>query len=43
MILQRSISSFVVDMHYAFQTEDKLYMVMDFMEGGELFLYLKKE
>jgi len=30
-------------MHYAFQTEEKLYMVMDFMNGGELFYHLNKE
>jgi serine/threonine protein kinase len=30
-------------MHYAFQTEDKLYMVMDFLNGGELFYHLRRE
>lgn len=25
---------FIVTLHYAFQTVDKLYMVMDFMQGG---------
>lgn len=34
-------SPFIVDMHYAFQTEDKLYFVMDYVAGGELFTYLK--
>ena len=28
---------FVVQLHYAFQTPEKLYMVMDFINGGELF------
>jgi len=28
-------------MHYAFQTEDKLYLVMDYVPGGELFTYLR--
>ncbi len=27
---------------YAFQTEDKLYMVMDYVRGGELYQHLKK-
>ena len=27
---------------YAFQTHDKLYLVMDFQQGGELFFHLKK-
>ena len=30
-------------MHYAFQTEDKLYMVMDFLNGGELYYHLRRE
>ena len=30
-------------MHYAFQTETKLYFVIDFLNGGELFTYLRKE
>ena len=30
-------------MHYAFQTETKLYFIIDFMNGGELFTYLKRE
>lgn len=25
---------FIVKLHYAFQTKDKLYLVMDFMPGG---------
>jgi len=32
----------MVHLVYAFQTEDKLYMVMDFVNGGELFFHLKK-
>ena len=30
-------------MHYAFQTQHKLYMVMDFLNGGELFYHLRRE
>lgn len=30
-------------MHYAFQTQYKLYMVMDFLNGGELFYHLRRE
>ena len=30
-------------MHYAFQTPEKLYFVMDFLNGGELFYHLRKE
>lgn len=34
---------FIVKLHYAFQTDDKLYLVLDFMMGGELFHHLKKK
>lgn len=40
-ILESVRSSFIVDMHYAFQSEDKLYFVMDYVPGGELFTYLR--
>ena len=33
---------FLVSLRYAFQTEDKVYFVMEFMKGGELFQHLKK-
>ena len=42
-ILQHVHNPFLMKMHYAFQTEDKLYMVMDFLNGGELFFHLRKE
>jgi len=34
---------FVVKLHFAFQTEDMLYFVTDFLNGGELFLHLCNE
>ena len=33
---------FVVQMHYAFQNEHKLFMVMDFVQGGDFFTFLRK-
>lgn len=42
-VLQNVSSPFLMKMHYAFQTEDKLYMVMDFLNGGELFYHLRRE
>jgi serum/glucocorticoid-regulated kinase 2 len=33
---------FVVGLNYAFQTEDKLYFVLDYCAGGELFFHLGK-
>ena len=34
---------FIVKLHYAFQTPDKLYFVLDFVNGGELFCHLRNE
>ena len=42
-ILQNIHSPFLVHLVYAFQTQDKLYMVLDYMGGGELFFWLKKD
>ncbi len=33
---------FLVTLHYAFQTDAKLYLVLDFVQGGELFTHLYK-
>lgn len=33
---------FLVRLIYAFQTSDKLYMIMNFVNGGELFFHLKR-
>jgi serine/threonine protein kinase len=30
-------------MHFSFQTPKKLYFLMDFLNGGELFFHMKKE
>ena len=40
-ILAQVNSPFVVDMQFAFQTEDKLYLIMEFVSGGELFTYIQ--
>mmetsp|Transcript_15287 Transcript_15287/g.20944 ORF Transcript_15287/g.20944 Transcript_15287/m.20944 type:complete len:439 (-) Transcript_15287:422-1738(-) len=42
-ILQNINCPFLVHLIYAFQTVDKLYMVLDYMAGGELFFWLKKD
>lgn len=41
-ILQHLDHPFIVKLHYAFQTPEKLYMVMDFINGGELFHRLEE-
>lgn len=33
---------FIVRLHYAFQTEEKLYFVLDYAAGGELFFHLSR-
>mmetsp|Transcript_1258 Transcript_1258/g.3937 ORF Transcript_1258/g.3937 Transcript_1258/m.3937 type:complete len:390 (-) Transcript_1258:150-1319(-) len=40
-ILQNIQHPFLVNLKFAFQTPDKLYMVLEFMGGGELFHWLK--
>jgi p70 ribosomal S6 kinase len=42
-ILTRVKSPFVVRMHCSFQTKEKLFIIMDFLAGGELFLRLGRE
>lgn len=41
-ILGEVDSPFLVQLRFAFQTPDKLYMVMDYMPAGELFLHLRR-
>jgi hypothetical protein len=42
-ILMRVNHPFVVKMHCSFQTKEKLFIIMDFLAGGELFLRLGRE
>lgn len=42
-ILMRINHPFLMKLHYSFQTPDKLYLVMDFINGGELFFHLQSE
>lgn len=42
-VLQYVAHPFLVRLLYAFQDPEKLYMVMEFVNGGELFFHLKKE
>eukprot|EP00286_Rhodomonas_abbreviata_P026010 CAMPEP_0181291732 /NCGR_PEP_ID=MMETSP1101-20121128/2127_1 /TAXON_ID=46948 /ORGANISM="Rhodomonas abbreviata, Strain Caron Lab Isolate" /LENGTH=510 /DNA_ID=CAMNT_0023396149 /DNA_START=250 /DNA_END=1778 /DNA_ORIENTATION=+ len=34
---------FIVKLHFAFQTNDKLCLVMDFINGGELFTHIRRD
>ena len=42
-ILEKINNPYIVSLHYAFQTKTKLYFAIDFLNGGELFTYLRKE
>jgi len=41
-VLEMVDHPFIVALRYAFQSADKLYMVTDYFEGGELFFHLNK-
>jgi len=43
MVLTKLKHPFIVSLKYSFQTEAKLYMILDFFNGGELFFHLKRE
>jgi serine/threonine protein kinase len=34
---------FIVDLMYAFQTKGKLYLILEYLSGGELFMHLERE
>jgi serum/glucocorticoid-regulated kinase 2 len=41
-ILLKADHPFLVGMEYVFQTETKIFFVMKFVRGGELFMHLRK-
>lgn len=43
VLLQNLRHPFLVAMHYAFQSSDKLYFVLDYANGGEMFYHLSRE
>uniref|UniRef100_A0AC35TH39 Ribosomal protein S6 kinase n=1 Tax=Rhabditophanes sp. KR3021 TaxID=114890 RepID=A0AC35TH39_9BILA len=42
-ILEAVKSEFICDLHYAFQTGGKLYLILEYLSGGELFTHLERE
>lgn len=34
---------FIVELVYAFQTDGKLYLILEYLSGGELFMHLERE
>ncbi|XP_043573290.1 STKc_SGK domain-containing protein isoform X3 [Chiloscyllium plagiosum] len=43
VLLKNMKHPFLVGLHYSFQTTDKLYFVLDYVNGGELFYHLQRE
>lgn len=41
-IMAKASHPFIVSLRFAFQTEDKLYMITEYCPGGELYFHLKK-
>lgn len=41
-ILSKVDNPYIVKLHFAFQTREKLFLVMDYVKGGELFHLLRK-
>ena len=41
-ILEHISHPFIVKMSYAFQNENKLFLVLDYCPGGELFFYISQ-
>lgn len=42
-ILEAVKSPFICDLLYAFQTGGKLYLILEYLSGGELFMHLERE
>ncbi|XP_078486934.1 serine/threonine-protein kinase Sgk2 [Ciona intestinalis] len=43
VLLKNLKHPFLVGLHYSFQTSEKLYFVLDYVNGGELFFHLQRE
>ena len=41
-ILGRLRHPFMVNLHYSFQSDHKLYMILDYVNGGEMYYHLQK-
>lgn len=42
-ILARNANPFLVSLKYSFQSEKKVYFVLDYINGGELFVHLQRD
>lgn len=42
-ILTKTVHPFIVQLRYSFQTKSKLYLILDFINGGHLFYHLYRQ
>jgi len=42
-VLENIDHPFIIQLRYSFQTKDKLYFVLEYVNGGELFFHLQRE
>jgi serine/threonine protein kinase len=42
-ILERTTHPFIVKLHYAFQNSEKLFILTEYMQGGELYYHLRRQ
>eukprot|EP01118_Nematostelium_gracile_P004408 TRINITY_DN1515_c0_g1_i2.p1 TRINITY_DN1515_c0_g1~~TRINITY_DN1515_c0_g1_i2.p1 ORF type:complete len:636 (+),score=184.40 TRINITY_DN1515_c0_g1_i2:1123-3030(+) len=42
-ILATLVHPFLIGLHFSFQTQDKLFFVMDFINGGDIFFHLQND
>ncbi|KAI9125167.1 hypothetical protein K1719_003783 [Acacia pycnantha] len=42
-ILTKVVHPFIVQLRYSFQTKSKLYLILDFINGGHLFFHLYRK
>ena len=42
-LLEKMKCKFIINLEYAFQSQDKLYFITEFAQGGELFFHLENE
>ena len=42
-VLRKVRHPFICGLHFAFQTKGKVYLIMDFLNGGQIFYHLKRQ
>lgn len=42
-VLEGNSNNFLINLKYSFQSDTKIYLVLDYVAGGELFVHLQRE